>query len=55
MYNDAQNLRVLDGATITGFANDIAIVVTGKHIDEVELIGNGTVLAIKKWLKSVGL
>lgn len=55
MYNDVLNLRLPDGATVVGFADDIAVVVTAKHIDEVECIANEAVLEIRKWLYSVGL
>lgn len=55
MYDGILQLGVPVGATIVGFADDIAVVVTAKHVDEVELIANETILKVMNWLESVGL
>lgn len=38
-------------ATITGFANDIAMVVVVKQAEDVEMYANETISAIKTWFQ----
>lgn len=55
MYNDILNVRVPNGATVIGFADDIAIVVVAKSIEEIEVVANEAISVIESWLHSVGL
>lgn len=55
LYNDILKLNLPDGAQIIGFADDIAIVVVAKHVDEIEAVANMAILMVKNWLKSVEL
>ncbi len=55
MYNNVLNLQIPDGVEIIGFADDIAIVVSAKHLDEIEMVANETISIVKNWLESVGL
>lgn len=55
MYNDILNVRVPNGATVIGFADDIAIVVVAKSIEEIEVVANEAISALGVWLHSAGL
>lgn len=55
MYNDILNVKVPNGATIIGFADDIAIVIVAKSTQEIEVVANEAVSAVGAWLQSVGL
>lgn len=55
MYNDVPKIRVPTGATIIGYADDIAIIAEAKYIDETEFLANQTINAVRNWLASAGL
>lgn len=55
MYNDILNVKIPHGATVIGFADDIAIVIVAKTIQEIEVAANEAVTAVGAWLHSVGL
>ena len=44
-----------EGATTVGIADDVALVVVGKFLEEVTWIANEAIRTIKQWLVSVGL
>lgn len=50
MYDGILRLELPEKTTIVGFADDIAIVVTAKHIHEIEAAINAAVAKIKNWL-----
>lgn len=55
MYNGILNVRVPSGATVIGFADDIAIVVVAKSLEEIVEVANEAISAMGAWLHSVGL
>ena len=55
MYDGVLRLRVPDGVKIVGFADDLAVVVTGKLLSDVEVVGSLVVGEIMDWLNSRGL
>lgn len=55
MYDSVLKLRIPDGANVIGFADDIAIVVSAKHLYEIEMIANEVIAIVKDWLEDVGL
>lgn len=55
MYNDVLELDIPEEASIIGFADDIAIVVCARFLDEVEMYANDTIRIIKSWLAEKGL
>ncbi|XP_052901358.1 uncharacterized protein LOC128307518 [Anopheles moucheti] len=55
MYDGVLTLALPPGAQLTGFADDIALTVTGESIEEVELLATDAVGRIDEWMKSVRL
>ena len=55
MYNKVLELNIPDEASIIGFADDIAIVIRARFLDEVEMYANDTIRIIKDWLQKTGL
>lgn len=55
MYDSILRLSLPEGVHIVGFADDIAVVVTAKHLTEVELSANVVIERIKQWLENAGL
>lgn len=55
LYNDVLNTTIPSEATIIGFADDIAVVVVAKHLDEVEMYARESIKQIKEWLDRAGL
>ena len=55
MYDAILRLAMPEDVEIVGFADDIAVVVVGKFLDEVTLTANLAVVVIRQWLLSVGL
>ena len=55
MYDALLRLPLPEGATTVGFADDVALVVVGKFLEEVTWIANEAIRTIKQWLRSVGL
>lgn len=55
MYDDLLRIQIPEATTIIGFADDIAIVSTGKHIPVVENKINSTINKVKAWLCSKSL
>ena len=55
MYDGVLRLKLPSGAKAVGFADDLAILVTAKHLDEIEMTANESVEIVKGWMDSVGL
>ncbi|XP_066906481.1 uncharacterized protein [Halyomorpha halys] len=55
MYDAIFKLTLPEGATVVGFADDVAVVVSAKYWEEVILIANQAVATVRGWLSSVGL
>ena len=57
LWNVMYRLRLAlpSGASSVGLADDLAVVVVAKYLEEVELIANESVDIIRRWLDSVGL
>lgn len=55
MYNDVLTLDIPEEATVIGFADDIAVTVTARYIEEIELIANEVIHTIGGWMKNAGL
>ncbi|CAD7081162.1 unnamed protein product [Hermetia illucens] len=55
MYNDVLNLPLPEEATVVGYADDIALVVVAKHLEDAELYSSEAISAVKCWLESSGL
>lgn len=55
MYDAVLKLELPEGARTIGFADDVAIVVVGKYIEQVTQVANEAVAEIRRWLTSVGL
>ena len=55
MYDKVLMLDIPEEATIIGFADDIAVIVTGRYLDEIELIANEVAHTISEWMKNAGL
>lgn len=55
MYDEVLKLPMPDGTKTIGFADDIAIVVVAKYVEEVTLIANEAIMTIRRWLLSAGL
>ena len=55
MYDALLRLPLPDGATTVGFADDVAVVVVGKFLEQVTWIANEAIRTIRQWLTSVGL
>jgi hypothetical protein len=55
MYDGVLRLPVPSEVKVVGFADDIALVVSAKHKEEIVEICNRTVRHIRQWLASVGL
>lgn len=55
MYNGVLELTIPDGVEIVGFADDIAILVKSKHLDEIEMLANEAIASVSSWLQSRGL
>ncbi|CAD7080109.1 unnamed protein product [Hermetia illucens] len=54
MYNDVLN-PLPEEATVVGYADDIALVVVAKHLEDAELYSSEAISAVKCWLESSGL
>ena len=55
MYDGVLRLELPNGARTVGFADDLAIVVTAKHLDEVEMVASESVATVRRWINSAGL
>lgn len=55
MYNGIFGLRLPEEANVVGFADDIAVLVQSRYLDEVQLYANETIRIIEGWLTSVNL
>lgn len=55
MYNGVLQLRLPKGVKIVGFADDIAIVVVAKQIQEVETAANEAIRLVREWLQKASL
>ena len=55
MYDEILNISLPEEATIVGFADDVAIVVVAKLLEEVVQLSNDTIEIVQRWLQSVGL
>ena len=55
MYNEVLILNIPEEANIIGFADNIVVTVSARHIDEVELISNEVVWTIRNRMKNAAL
>ena len=55
MYDGVLRLKVPEEAKIIGFADDIAVVVQARNLEDVQLYTNETIRTIKLWLESAKL
>lgn len=55
MYDAVLRLQLPQGAETIGFADDLAVTVVAKHLEEVVQIGNEAIRIIRQWLTSVDL
>ena len=55
MYDEVLRLPMPKDSTTVGFADDVAVVVVGKFLEEVTCKANRAVFCIRQWLASVGL
>lgn len=55
MYYGVLSLQLPKGATVTGFTNDIAVVVVAKRKEGVTKIADEAIRIIQKWLTETGL
>ncbi|XP_037959279.1 uncharacterized protein LOC119688683 [Teleopsis dalmanni] len=55
MYDDILRIEKPDGVHVVGYADDIAIVVVAKTLDEVARNCSATIAAAKSWLQYSGL
>lgn len=55
MYDGLLKLTIPDGAKLVAFADDVAVVITAKHLEEVNSIFEETLVQIQRWMSSVGL
>lgn len=54
MYNGLSKLAQLDGVKLVAFADDVAVVITAKYPEEIEVIFHDTYARIHGWMTSVG-
>lgn len=54
-YDDVLRLRMPDGTTIIGYADDIAVVVCGKTEDSLRNAANQAIESISDWMQTKGL
>jgi len=55
MYDTVLRLCMPPGVTVVGFADDVAVVVVGKFLDDVSYTANKAIYNIRQFLASVGL
>lgn len=55
MYDGVLRLTLPAGVEIICFADDIVLVVTAKHLDELELLANESIALVKNWIEETGL
>jgi hypothetical protein len=51
MYDEVLRLKLPEGVTLIGFADDIAVVMVAKHIHQIEAATNAAIMKIRDWLK----
>lgn len=54
-YNGILVLPIQEEATVIGFADDLAVVVTAKYLENVEVYVTKTLRVVKLWLEKAGL
>lgn len=55
MYNGILKIKLPGDAELVGFADDVAIIVSAKHKDELELTVSESVSMVERWLQSMEL
>jgi len=55
MYDDVLRLRLPDGCSLIGFADDLALVVVAKEVGAVEAAANAAIQVIAVWMDEAGL
>lgn len=55
MYDGVLRLAIPSGTRIVGFADDVAVVVTARSIDEIQLLANEVASAVSVWMEKAGL
>lgn len=55
MYDGVLRLNLPDRANIIGFADDIALVIVAKTIEETKTVSESSIQVVRSWLNSMGL
>jgi len=55
MYDGILRLQLPEGANAIGFADDVAVVVVAKHLEDLTWIADKAIAILCSWLSSVGL
>lgn len=55
MYDDVLKIPMSSGTTAFGFADDLTLVVTGKHKENIMTKGNKAIRDVDTWMKGRGL
>jgi len=55
MYDSVLRLQMPESVKTIGFADDLAVVVVAKHLEEIEVNANGAIATIRAWMSGVGL
>lgn len=55
MYDGILRLQLPEKTSIVGFADDIALVIVAKEIDEAKTVSEASIQVVRAWLNSMGL
>lgn len=55
MYDGLLKLELPEEATLVGFADDVAMVIVRKHLEEIDTVFTASLRIVEQWLCSVGL
>ncbi len=55
MYDGLLKLAIPSGARLVAFADDVAVVIVAKHLEEINFIFDTTFAKIRWWMDTVGL
>ena len=55
MYDGILRLKLPANATIVGFADNIALVITASSLEQAALLADASIGEVKLWLMSMGL
>lgn len=55
MYDDLLKLDVPEDVTLVGFADDVAVIIVRKHLEEIANVFSATMKIVERWMHSVSL